>query len=110
MHKMLGYHPFTTLDLGVWNIQKLTRYQTLLYPRDMDAGRPVPPPDGVELLDLLRILYQNVVVIGYLGGGVLHVAHCFSVISTHREDDAGKFARGFVLPVVLGVELQHIIG
>jgi hypothetical protein len=40
---------------------------------------------------------------------VLHVKYRLNVISTHREDDTGKFARGFILSVVLGIELRAVI-
>jgi len=72
----------------------------------MNTGGPIPLPGGVELLNFLRVLHQNVVEFERLGGGVLHVIHRFNVIGTHCEDDTGEFARGFVLFIVLGVELS----
>jgi len=99
-----------TLDLDTRNIQKLARYQRLLHPRDVEARRPIPLPGGVELLDLLRVLHQNVVVLDRLEGGVFDVTHRFDVISPHSEDNTGKFARGFVLLVVIGIDLRFVIG
>jgi len=83
------HQPLEVLDLGIWNVQELTRHQTLLYPRDVKTGRPIPLPGGVELLDLLQILYKDVVVLGSLKGGVVHVTHRFDVIGAHSQDNAG---------------------
>lgn len=89
------------------NVQKLACHQTLLYPRDMNTWGPIPLPGGLELLDLFHVLHQNIVILDRLAGGVFHVAYRFNMISTHREDDTGKFPRGFVLPVVLSVNLRR---
>jgi hypothetical protein len=45
------------LDLGIRNVQELTRDQTFLHPRDMNTGRAIPLSSGVELSDLLRVLH-----------------------------------------------------
>jgi hypothetical protein len=86
------------------NVQKLTRYQTFLNPRDMNAGGEIPFA-SVELLNLLYILHENEVILARLALGVFYITHSFNVVGTHREHDARKFPRGFVLLVVLGVEL-----
>jgi len=102
MHKMLQLPEPS--DLDVRNFQKLTRYQTLLDPRDMNAGRPAPLSGGVKPLYIIYVLHQDEVVLKQLVGSVLLVAHRFDVFGTHRNHNTGEFARGFVLLVVLGVE------